>query len=467
MTDTSHTSGLAPTDWEETPVPVADPTHPAMPSSKSAHDAVTSPAATPATSGPVLHMPEQVALMFDAALYGDRALNGSIGPDGTRRSKNLAVLIGSIRVAKAGPDGKKVITPLGATEYRYELSIHEVMGTDQSAEYLGYRLPLSMTDAVRARAQHLLRDGQRVALLGPLGMEEYYDPRFRRDIYDVGRRTWDIRIDVLDVQEAPAHIPDVTWVQFEGEVVDRPRLYVRHIGNRRDLVELYAGVTLRYRDILPSSMGRVVRPVVKTLPVEVLIDAETEFIPQTDALFRPGNKVRIEGRLNPIAFRLPKKTLRDAGVREALAKLEERFAAQLAEAKDNPGKRAFLERIMQRDQERLLTVRRLHVEVGYIELLEGEPASPDVRIRLINEGSKRRNNSSGASATASALPDPAAVALAQDRATLAALINGMPNGVHHGDHDMAMSAAPATQSPARPRRKVKAFAEHDESDADA
>jgi len=459
MTDTSHASGLAPTDWEETPVPVADPTHPAMPSSKSAHDAVTSPAATPATSGPVLHMPEQVALMFDAALYGDRALNGSIGPDGTRRSKNLAVLIGSIRVAKAGPDGKKVITPLGATEYRYELSIHEVMGTDQSAEYLGYRLPLSMTDAVRARAQHLLRDGQRVALLGPLGMEEYYDPRFRRDIYDVGRRTWDIRIDVLDVQEAPAHIPDVTWVQFEGEVVDRPRLYVRHIGNRRDLVELYAGVTLRYRDILPSSMGRVVRPVVKTLPVEVLIDAETEFIPQTDALFRPGNKVRIEGRLNPIAFRLPKKTLRDAGVREALTKLEERFAAQLAEAKDNPGKRAFLERIMQRDQERLLTVRRLHVEVGYIELLEGELASPDVRIRLIHEGGKRRTTSSGTSATASALPDPATVAMAQDRATLAMLMNGTPNGVHHDDEEEP--TAPAVHGAARPRRKVKATPEQD------
>jgi hypothetical protein len=32
-----------------------------------------------------------------------------------------------------------------------------------------------MSDAVRARAGHLLEDGQRIALLGPLGMEEYYD----------------------------------------------------------------------------------------------------------------------------------------------------------------------------------------------------------------------------------------------------------------------------------------------------
>ena len=89
----------------------------------------------------------------------------------------------------------------------------------------------------------------------------------------------------------------MAWVQLEGEVVERPRIFARQYGEQRGLVEHYAHVTLRYREVLAGAFGRAVRPVVKAVPVEVLIAPDEEIIPLSDALLRPGNKVRIEGRV--------------------------------------------------------------------------------------------------------------------------------------------------------------------------
>jgi len=272
--------GLLAEDWDVTP---AAPPRPA------AAPIASEPSLTPVDAGnlPVrtdhgFILPDGVALMLDTALHGDRAPSGTPGPDGRPRSKNLTVLVGTVRVATIGRgESQRIFTDLGAAEYRYELSINEVVGDEQSAARTSYRLPITMSDAVRARAEHLPIDGQRIALLGPLGMEEYYDRRFQRDTYDAGRRTWYIRIDVLGVQEIGDDVSDMAWVQLEGEVVDRPRIYTRQYGDRRALVEYYAGVTLSYREVLAGSFGRAVRPVVKLIPVEVLISPDEEIIPSS------------------------------------------------------------------------------------------------------------------------------------------------------------------------------------------
>ena len=266
--------GLLAEDWDVTPAstlrPAPTPTAPAP------HPAPLEANDLPPAPQHGLILPDSVALLLDTALHGDRAPNGTPGADGRPRSKNLTVLVGTVRVVTtARGESQRVFTDLGAAEYRYELSINEVVGDEQSAARTSYRLPITMSDAVRARAEHLLVDGQRIALLGPLGMEEYYDRRFQRDSYDAGRRTWDIRIDVLGVQEIGDNVPDMAWVQLEGEVVDRPRIYSRQYGDRRTLVEHYAGVTLRYREVLAGAYGMAVRPVVKSIPVEVLIKAQT------------------------------------------------------------------------------------------------------------------------------------------------------------------------------------------------
>lgn len=438
----------------------------------------------PARAGHGLVLPDGVALMLDTALHGDRAPSGTPGPDGRPRSKNLTVLVGTVRVVTTGRgEGRRIFTELGAAEYRYELSINEVVGDEQSAARTSYRLPITMSDAVRARAEHLLVDGQRIALLGPLGMEEYYDRRFQRDAYDVGRRTWDIRIDVLGVQETGDDVPDMAWVQLEGEVVDRPRVYARQYGDRRTLVEHYAGVTLRYREVLASSFGRAVRPVVKSIPVEVLISADEEIIPGSDALLRPGNKVRIEGRLSPATFRLPRTVLEDATVQTALERTRTQFETrnadlaqraeaarqqrqttqeraqresrqgQAAGARQQPLSAEALERQIARAQQRLLTGRRVRVEVGYVELLQGTPAAGDNRALLIAEAGERRRTPP-ARREAAAPPERSALLEAQDRDT----VHAMRAAEEHraapvGDLEDAGDDQPAAQpGPVRPRR---------------
>lgn len=478
--------GLLAEDWDVTPA--APPRPVAAPIAAEPPPAPDDAGDLPARTGHGLVLPDGVALMLDTALHGDRAPSGTTGPDGRPRSKNLTVLVGTVRVVTTGRgEGRRIFTELGAAEYRYELSINEVVGDEQSAARTSYRLPITMSDAVRARAEHLLVDGQRIALLGPLGMEEYYDRRFQRDAYDVGRRTWDIRIDVLGVQEIGDDVPDMAWVQLEGEVVDRPRVYTRQYGDRRTLVEHYAGVTLRYREVLAASFGRAVRPVVKSIPVEVLITTDEQVIPNSDALLRPGNKVRIEGRLSPATFRLSRAAFEDATVQTALERTRTQFEtrnadlsqhaeaarqqrqaaqertqrpeharqpAQVSGSRQQPLNAEALERQIARAQQRLLTGRRVRVEVGYVELLHGTAATADERTRLIAEANERRRTPP-VRREAAAVPDRAARATAQDRDTIQAMLADAERSDAPADDGEGVAAdLPVAQSdPPRPRRQ--------------
>lgn len=403
--------GLTPEEWME-PISSIPPTMTPPAASPPPDRAPSTSDTKSAAPAPTLIIPERVALMLDTALHGDRAPTGSLGPDGKPRHRNLAILVGTIHAVKTDRR-RKTITELGVPEYKYELAINEILGDESLAEHTSYRLPLTMTDAVRAKAQDLLISGTRVALLGPIGMEEYYDDRFRVAYDDAGRRTWDIRLDVLDVQPVDSTMPDLTWVQFEGEVVAAPVVYRRMYGNRRDLVQPYAGVMLRYRQILPASMGRVVRPVVKSLPVEVMINAGDPIIPNTDALLRPGNQVRIEGRFNPVAFRLPRRTVTDPEIRAALQRETERIRARTQTLPP-----AIVDRIIAEAHDRLLLVRRMHVEVGYIELLSGTPADPGERERLLSSKPKKAPARSRRNPNR---PDPATVQAITDQAVIATM----------------------------------------------
>jgi|GEM_PF-4234471 hypothetical protein len=498
--------GLLAEDWDVTSVSAPRPA--TAPAASDPPAAPTMSAEPLLRTGQGLVLPEGVALMLDTALHGDRPPSGTPGPDGRPRSKNLTVLVGTVRVmTTARGEGRRIFTDLGAAEYRYELSINEVVGDAQSAARSSYRLLITMSDAVRARAEHLLVDGQRIALLGPLGMEEYYDQRFQRDAYDAGRRTWDIRIDVLGVQEIGDEVPDMAWVQLEGEVVDRPRIYARQYGDRRTLVEHYAGVTLRYREVLAGAYGMAVRPVVKSIPVEVLVTAGEEVIPNSDALLRPGNKVRIEGRLSPATFRLPRAALEDATVQTALERTRTQFesrnadlsqraeaarqqrqaaqertqregrqAAQAPASRQQPLNADALERQIARAQQRLLTGRRVRVEVGYVELLHGTAATPDERTRLLAEADERRRTPPARRPAATPPPDSTARAEAQDRDTVQAMLateggdagagDEMPIGdgddtpigdgddtpIDDGSADGAAGRPPPTAGSLRPRR---------------
>jgi hypothetical protein len=151
------------------------------------------------------------------ALFGDRSPHGSPRPDGAPRSKNLRVLLGTVRVrtTRSGRN-QRVIPYLGAIQYRYELSINEVFSSATGIAYENYRLPITMSDAVLARCDDLLVDGQRVAVLGPI--------RPQRDLR-----------------------------------IDRTRIYAHPYGNRREMIDRYTGVSLRCRELLAEPRGAAAR----------------------------------------------------------------------------------------------------------------------------------------------------------------------------------------------------------------
>lgn len=149
MATTGAGQGLLAEDWHVTPAalprPAATPTASEAPPAPAVEDPST-------RTGHGLVLPDGVALMLDTALRGDAASSGATGPEGLPRSKNLTVLVGTVRVVTTSRgDSRRVFTDLGAAEYRYELSINEIMGDEQRAARSSYRLPISISDLPRAR----------------------------------------------------------------------------------------------------------------------------------------------------------------------------------------------------------------------------------------------------------------------------------------------------------------------------
>jgi hypothetical protein len=392
----------------ETPLPVAPSTEPDAPAAEQPAPTTDPPADAPdASPHPPAHtitdaslvVPPGVALMLDTALHGDRAAHGTPDADGRPRAKNLAILVGTIRTATFGAGrrtrARTTRTPFGTFDHAYFLTINAVVGDATGADRTSYRLPISMSEAVYARHQDLLVDGQRGAVLGPVSLEERYDSRFRRDAYDAGRPVWDVRLDVLAVQEVDVTTPDMGIVQFEGEVAEVAR-YVSRPAGPYGLRETYALVYLRARELLPAPYGMARRPVVRVLPVEVLVDPDEELIPNSDALLRVGNKVRIEGHLGIRVQRLRSdETDVQAVLGQVAQRLTQRNAAALQreqaireanrqqplgqhQALDGP--RALsdeaLERRIYTAQQNLLSMPRVRIEVGAVELLSGTPLGP-------------------------------------------------------------------------------------------
>jgi hypothetical protein len=460
-------------------------------------------------SDAALVVPDMVRLQLDTALFGDRSPHGSAGPDGAPRSKNLTVLVGTVRVrTNRRGQTQREITDLGAVRYRYELSINEVFASATGVAYENYRFPITMPDAVLARCGDLLVDGQRVAVLGPIALDVTYDSRFQTDAYDAGLRTWTVQMDVLDVRAVGDEVPDMAWVQLEGEVIDRPRIFAHRYGDRREMIDRYAGISLRCRELLAGPRGAAARAVTRVVPIEVLIDPHEELIAASDALLRPGNLVRIEGRFSPSTYQIrpsrrqerdePNHEQRPDEIAQALERTRTAIVTRNAELRDqaerhqqamqtvqernraraSEGKQALslpnaparplsdqaLEQRILQAQRRLLTGTRIRVEVGYVELLHGTPISADARAQLIadREAEERTRQSRRQSATARqprAQPDVDAREAALDQATEQVMLRvAADEAVDDADALAAApdaeTAPPTARSPGRPRRRV-------------
>ena len=79
------------------------------------------------------------------------------------------------------------------------------------------------------------------------------------------------------------------------------------------MIDRYAGISLRCRELLAGPRGAAARAVIRVVPIEELIDPHEELIAASDALLRPGNPVRIEGRFSPSTYQIRSPQRQGAG----------------------------------------------------------------------------------------------------------------------------------------------------------
>lgn len=100
-------------------------------------------------TGQGLVLPEGVALMLDTPLTGERPPSETrAGRVFAQQAPDDAYRHGAVMTTASG-EGRRIFTNRGAAEYRYELSINEVVGDAQSMTQSSYRLPIIMSNTVR------------------------------------------------------------------------------------------------------------------------------------------------------------------------------------------------------------------------------------------------------------------------------------------------------------------------------
>ena len=368
--------------------------------------------AVEAGDDPGVVLPKQVSLILEAAMAGVHAPAGRSGAEG-RTYTNMGVIVGQIEAVRRRRDDRHVTTRSAQGDQRlaYHLTVNDVASDDESVSTTRYRFPIGMSTEMHTRYRHLLEDGKRVILVGPVMFERSYDPGLRqtRDMLDPGMPVWNVRIEVLTIEEAPDDLADFGKVVFEGEVAREAR-YIRRLSGPGGTMDTYAEVLLRDRRIMKSASG-VPRPVVTTLPVEVLVMPEMEIIPGSDALLIQGSRVRIEGHLgmrmirrnprrNKVVHTVLGRVAED--LRQRNADAAERLAAYRAETADVPrGQRtgysgpqpldaATLERRIGFAQRNVVEQELVQIEVGAITVITQRATLDDAqRADVITRGLER------------------------------------------------------------------------------
>lgn len=392
---TSAAAGLA-----DTPL-VDAPTTPAPQPLPAAASAPAAPLDDSIPHTPAL--PEGVHLVLEQALRGD----GTTGD-------NLCVLVGTVRLRHAR-DKRRTW---------YALGIEEVLTGTGALQRDELHLPLQLSPALLSRCPALVEDGQRVQVVGMLQNQQRYDARFATDPWDPGRPTWDIRLDVVALSEAPADTPDYTSVQLRG-TVEQVRYQQVPIGmdGRTRLVAHTAAVMLRntifVQSAAPTGRGRYRSTTV--LPLQVSLEDPTS---EVYALLRPGNSVAVEGRL--VTYRVRRNAQRDPRLQEVAEGLEPR------------ARRALLNPV------------RWTIDVGYVVLEAGTPLSADEVAAAMDAQERQRAAQREAQRHNQQQPRPPVDPLAAlEAATTTAL---QQRQVASSDESVAEDAPPATTR-IRPRRR--------------
>ncbi|NWF82029.1 MAG: hypothetical protein HXY37_18595 [Chloroflexi bacterium] len=334
---------------------------------------------------------------------------------------NRAIVIGALgALRRRGREATLVSgrTATRGTVGRFALELASPLG-DPFALELEVGVGVSGRELLDATAE-----GSQLVVEGEVLLRASLDPRYARGPDDPGR---EVRVLAMRVQALRTPRDDEptasSAVWLEGSVAEPPRR-IRHTENRAlELATTLLDVVIAERSTYPGSRAIIRRHV--QVPIAVPLDH-----PDAGLLYRPGNRVRVEGVIDCLL-----EPQRGAAVTAALDALGERYAAQRAQA-GGEAERSAAERAERRERRRLLSAPRPIVLVGYVEGLEHAVAmtldeAAEARrafVRRLRERRAQRDAQNGVAAPVEDAPD-------------------------------AASAAPPNVVPLRPRRK--------ERDADA
>jgi len=287
---------------------------------------------------------------------------------------NDVLIVGALGVISRR-DGKDVkVVASGRNEFGAEISRLLVViddGIDAP-----YELPIELVRGMylmHLDGQNLER-GSRVMLRGRLGRRGRFDRRYIdwRDPAHVGRHYEELTVLVDAIRLAQPEEVDGSLVRLRGRVVDPPAFPRGQPGRYRHV----AGA-IEVTELRPSRMpGSRAQESVETLvPVEMSLAT-----PNADGLLRRNNIVALEGRLE--RYRANMDADHDA-VKPLLQQLQ--ADVDLMQAQPHDGTRRDAERRLASRKLNILHPYRTRVRVGYVELLEGKPCSPEEAVRLRSE----------------------------------------------------------------------------------
>ncbi|MDZ4721457.1 MAG: hypothetical protein SH847_23590 [Roseiflexaceae bacterium] len=224
-----------------------------------------------------------------------------------------------------------------------------------------YALPLELGRCVTGiDLMTGVSSGTRLAVSGRLIWEQHTDMRFSLD-GEPSRKTNDLVFHVEAIRLANDQEQPGCDVQLSGVIRSAPRI-MRHPYRPGVLL---AATTLQVSIEQQRTATRSRMFMIEQVPIVVPLQH-----PDAPNLLRPGNRVAVEGMLERIVI-----DLQGPDVEQAIATLDAEWETRRIAITDADTLRQA-ERRHQRERRKLAQATRNRVVVGYVELIEGTPASP-------------------------------------------------------------------------------------------
>lgn len=216
--------------------------------------------------------------------------------------------------------------------------------------------PIPGSDLLEVAAEGVL-----LAAVGRLEWEQRIDHRYAVEAGDRGRRSNELTFHVSEIRLPATDEEPGCDVWIEGIVLTPARI-MRHV--YKPSVRL-AMTTLQITVERQRKGSRARIHETERVPVVIPLD-------HADApkLLRPRNRVIVEGMLERIIV-----DMRGPDVDRAVAAIDEAWQQQRAELQGAPEQLRAAEQQHTRERARLTEAPRSRVVAGYIELLDGEPAT--------------------------------------------------------------------------------------------